>query len=83
MMMKIYVESLMGNRWTISDLTTDATIAMLQRLIWQKCGINPGNQALSHRGVLLEPNRTVAECGVADRAVLQLTLRPQTGWWQL
>ena len=78
--MTVYVESPMGNRWTVRGLeAAEATVGLLHLMLQRQCGIAAGRLALCHGGRRLNPQSRLCDYQMRDQAVVRMTVLPQTG----
>jgi Ca2+-binding EF-hand superfamily protein len=68
------VSTITGQRYSVSAVRTDSIVA-IKRHILQQAGIPIAAQRIVRAGVELEDTQTLADCGVADKESLHLTLK--------
>ena len=77
--MKLYIHTMMGQRWAIEGLDEASTVRFLKRMIRIKCGLDLDRQVLTHHRRVLADHETLAGAGLAAHQSLQLTLLPVAG----
>ena len=78
--MKVFVKSVLGNHWELSNLAGQNTqIRHLKQLLRFQTGIQLDTQQLLYKGSVLQDYATLESCGILDGATVQLVLKLGTG----
>ena len=77
--MKIYIDTMMGNHWTVRGVDKASKIQLVKNIIRSKCGVSTDKQILTFKNVIMRNNTTLEEYGVVSGITIRLTLAATTG----
>ena len=77
--MKIYIETIMGSRWTIQGVSPASQVKFLKNVIRSKCGVPAAKQMLTFNTALLQDDGTLSQHNIAPGSTIRLTLAATTG----